>query len=66
MSLAFKALACALFIVTSAGCVVEAEPARPPPPPCAGGAIWYHGWRDRWGWHPGHWECRAREVIIVR
>jgi hypothetical protein len=64
MSTILRALACVLFAVNVAGCVVEAGPARPPPP-CPG-AVWV---RDRWGrWF---WECRrpappAREVIIVR
>ena len=66
MSSSVTALACVLFAVVATGCVVEAEPARPPPPACP--ADWVRGWRDQAGyWHPGHWQCRgAREVIIVR
>jgi hypothetical protein len=68
MSRIAKALLFSLLAVTATGCVVEAEPARPPPPPCNGELVWARGWHDRGGyWHERGWVCRApRAVIIVR
>lgn len=55
-----------LVLVLLAGCYVEERP-RPyyrRPAPCAGG-IWVAGHYGVWHrWHPGHWRCGEREIII--
>lgn len=48
-----------------AGCYVEVRPhAYRHPSPCPGG-IWVEGHYGMWHrWHPGHWRCGEREIII--
>jgi hypothetical protein len=51
-------------LVGLSGCYVEAD--GPRPPPRCEEARWVHGHHDRYGdWHPGHYQCRRRGVIVV-
>jgi len=47
------------------GCYVEERPYRRPlRAPCPGG-VWIEGHYGAWHrWHPGHWRCGEREIII--
>ena len=49
-------------LLSLGGCYAEAEG---PPPRCAE-AVWVRGHHDRYGdWHPGHYRCRERRVLVV-
>jgi len=54
-----------LLAVLLSGCYVEERPYRRPlRAPCPGG-VWIEGHYGAWHrWHPGHWRCGEREIII--